>query len=97
MTIEVRIIAEPKKTCANCRACCCRLEVRLTTDTGVPEHLIDTDSWGGQIMAHLDDGWCAALDRGTMMCKIYDNRPLLCREFQMGEDECLTERAEHYI
>jgi len=67
----------------------------LITDTGVPEHYIDTDPWGGRVMARLDDGWCAALNRDTLMCKIYDNRPLLCREFEMGGDECVMERKNN--
>jgi len=37
-------------------------------------------------------GWCAALDRDTMMCTIYERRPLICREFEMGAPECLEER-----
>ncbi|MET0379090.1 MAG: YkgJ family cysteine cluster protein [Spongiibacteraceae bacterium] len=95
MTIEVATLTEPKKTCANCQACCCRLEVMLITDTGVPERYIDTDEWGGQVMARLDDGWCAALDRTTLLCKIYENRPDICRAFEMGESECIAERKEH--
>ncbi|ACQ93018.1 protein of unknown function UPF0153 [Tolumonas auensis DSM 9187] len=95
MTIEVKVLDEPKITCANCEACCCRLEVMLITDTGVPEHYIAIDPWGGQVMARLDDGWCAALDRDTLMCTIYDHRPLICREFEMGADECITERKEY--
>jgi Fe-S-cluster containining protein len=43
-------------------------------------------------MARLNDGWCAALDRHTMMCSIYEKRPLICREFEMGGYECLSER-----
>ncbi len=78
--------------CSNCQACCCRLEVMLITDTGVPNRFIETDDWGGQVMARLEDGWCAALDRETLSCTIYDVRPLICREFAMGEDECITER-----
>lgn len=92
---EVSILPQPQKTCANCQACCCRLEVMLITDTGVPEHYIDIDAWGGQIMARLDDGWCVALDRKTLLCTIYENRPLICREFAMGESECIAERKEH--
>ena len=65
----------------------------LTTDTGVPVHFIETDRWGGQRMARLDDGWCSALDRNTMMCMIYEQRPLVCREFEMGAYECLAERT----
>lgn len=42
-------------------------------------------------MSRLDDGWCSALDRSTMMCRIYNNRPLICREFEMGARECQIE------
>jgi len=83
---------ESAVTCSTCAACCCQLEVMLITDTGVPERFIDTDDWGGEVMLRLDDGWCAALDRNTMMCTIYDRRPLICREFEMGSPECITER-----
>lgn len=69
----------------------------LITDTGVPDRYIDIDAWGGQVMARLSDGWCAALDRETLMCKIYDRRPLICREFAMGESECIAERKTHLI
>ena len=67
----------------------------LVFDTGVPEHYIDTDSWGGRVMARLDDGWCAALDRESLRCTIYDNRPSICREFKVGEDDCMNERMKH--
>ena len=64
----------------------------LITDTGVPEQHIKTDRWGAETMARLADGWCSALDRSTMMCTIYDNRPWICREFEMGARECQNER-----
>jgi Fe-S-cluster containining protein len=48
-------------TCADCEACCCRLEVMLAGDDDVPAHYAATDRWGGEVMARLDDGWCAAL------------------------------------
>ncbi|MCT8986037.1 YkgJ family cysteine cluster protein [Shewanella phaeophyticola] len=79
-------------TCSNCQACCCRLEVMLITETGVPKVYIAKDNWGGEVMRRLDDGWCAALDRDTMMCSIYELRPLICREFEMAEYECESER-----
>ena len=79
-------------TCANCQACCCQLEVRIVTDTGVPFHYIEYDKWGSEVMKRSDDGWCQALDRNTLMCSIYENRPLVCREFEMASDECITER-----
>lgn len=83
---------EPSVICDTCAAKCCRLEVMLITDTGVPMRFIEEDQWGSMTMARLDDGWCAALDRETMRCSIYENRPLICREFEMGGDDCLEER-----
>lgn len=93
MTIEVVNLPDTDVTCATCQANCCRLEVMLISDTGVPEKYIAVDRWGGMTMDRLDDGWCAALDRQTMLCTIYDKRPLICREFAMGGYECLSERT----
>ncbi|TAA43702.1 YkgJ family cysteine cluster protein [Corallincola spongiicola] len=92
MTIKIKNIAEPEITCANCQACCCRLEVMLITDTGVPAEHISVDQFGSETMLRLADGWCSALDRETLMCTIYDNRPWICREFEMGSYECRNER-----
>ena len=86
---------DQKITCANCQACCCRLEVIIISDTGVPNEHIKTDRWGGEVMARLDDGWCSALDRDTFLCTIYPNRPWVCREVEAGSYECITERSEH--
>jgi uncharacterized protein len=80
--------------CSNCPAACCRLEVMLISDTGVPDRFIATDQWGSQTMRRLDDGWCAALDRNTMRCTIYDRRPEICRDFAMGGQECLETRGK---
>lgn len=43
-------------------------------------------------MLRLDDGWCAALDRNTLQCTIYNIRPTICRELEMGGEECLDIR-----
>jgi Fe-S-cluster containining protein len=92
-TIELVNLPSEDITCSTCKANCCQLEVMLITDTGVPEKFIAVDEWGGMTMARLDDGWCAALDRETMMCSIYELRPWICREFEMGGYECLAERT----
>jgi len=78
--------------CETCEACCCRLEVILSDERGIPPRLTEVDRWGGLVMRRLDDGWCAALDRNTMRCTIYAFRPEPCREFQTGSPECLEER-----
>jgi len=93
MKIDAINLPDADVTCATCRANCCRLEVMLITDTGVPDKYVAVDEWGGMTMARLDDGWCAALDRETMLCGIYEKRPSICREFEMGGYECLEERA----
>ncbi|RLA07546.1 MAG: YkgJ family cysteine cluster protein [Gammaproteobacteria bacterium] len=85
-------MSEKSISCSRCDACCCRLEVMLISDTGVPTYLVETTQWGGQVMARLDDDWCAALDRNTMLCSIYEKRPQICRDFEMGSFECVTER-----
>lgn len=65
----------------------------LISDTGVPPHLVHTDDWGGMTMARLEDGWCAALDRATLRCLIYERRPYVCRALEMGGPECIAERV----
>ena len=90
---EAATLPDTAASCSGCEACCCRLEVLLITDTGVPDRYIEVDRWDGMRMARLDDGWCSALDRTTMLCLIYEQRPWICRELEMGGDECLAERV----
>jgi len=90
--IPHRQLSDNRLSCSTCAACCCRLEVMLISDTGVPQRFIDVDAWGGQVMRRLDDGWCAALDRDSMRCTIYARRPLICREFELGSEDCQDER-----
>ena len=80
-------------TCASCKANCCRLEVMLLGDDDISPDLTEVDRWGGRIMARRKDGWCAALDRFTMLCGIYEHRPTVCRDYQLGGSDCITERA----
>jgi len=93
-TIDIKYLPDPTINCTNCEACCCRLEVMILTETGVPEEHIQVDRWGAETMRQLDDGKCSALDRETNMCTIYEQRPWVCREFEMGSFECQDERAE---
>ncbi|MFT6438186.1 MAG: Fe-S-cluster containining protein [Candidatus Azotimanducaceae bacterium] len=94
MNIEVTNLPDPTVTCSTCKASCCHLEVFLITDTNVPERYIVVDEHGGETMLRLDDGWCAALDRNTNLCTIYEDRPWVCREFEMGSYECIKIRSE---
>ena len=80
-------------SCTTCKACCCRLEVMLMGEDAPPSRFVETDRWGGQVMARLSDGLCAALDRDTSRCTIYARRPTVCRDFDMGGDDCVAERS----
>lgn len=64
----------------------------LFGDTEVPARFVTTNEQGGTSLVRLEDGWCAALDRRTMSCSIYPRRPWICREFELGGDECLEAR-----
>ena len=94
MNIDLQNLIDPTISCSSCKAACCKLEVMLITDTGVPRVYIRVERWGAETMARLDDGWCSALDRSTMLCRIYDQRPWICREFEMGAHECQSERLK---
>jgi len=96
------MVTEPKATdagdgtaitCASCKACCCRLEVMIMGEDDVPLEFTEVDRWGGRVMARLDDGWCAALDRDTMLCGVYDRRPAVCRDYPVGGSDCIVERS----
>src|SRR5690554_5715859 len=91
--ITIKKQAKESVSCATCQACCCRLEVMLISDTGVPAEHIAVDQWGAETMLRLADGWCSAVDRETFLCTIYANRPWICREFQMGSEECREQRV----
>jgi Fe-S-cluster containining protein len=66
----------------------------LMGEDDIPVQLTETDAGGGTVMARLEDGWCAALDRKTMLCSIYERRPAVCRDFELGDHDCLAERSK---
>ena len=67
----------------------------LFNDNQIPDKLTTTNLRGDRSMLRLADGWCVALDRKTMRCRIYKQRPWICREFAMGEYDCLEARATY--
>ena len=58
----------------------------------VPPEMTQLDAWGGHIMARFADGWCAALERDTMLCGIYERRPTICRDYLVSGSECIEAR-----
>ena len=84
--------ATPSPLCSRCEAVCCRLTVVLMPDDDVPEELVLRADDAPDTMRRGEDGWCLAVDRDTMRCGIYADRPQVCRDFAMGGDYCLSER-----
>jgi Fe-S-cluster containining protein len=78
--------------CSNCFAICCQLDVMLIDDNDVPDYLIAIDERGQTTMAKAESGWCAAMDPNTNLCTIYHQRPGVCRDYDMGGQECVDER-----
>jgi Fe-S-cluster containining protein len=90
--ITTAVDVDSSALCGRCDAICCRLTVVLTVDDHVPTELIATQRSGPDQLRKSDDGWCAALDRRSMRCGIYDQRPQTCRRFFMSGPYCLSER-----
>lgn len=66
-----------------CQTFCCRLLVRLDPD----ERKADN----GNEMAHdfvekSPDGYCVNLDRETHLCRIWEERPRVCRGYDCNSD-----------
>ncbi len=95
--------------CQACGACCIHAgDVPVeASDDPVPRHLtrsvrgrIGFGSWeaerGTRVMARRACNSCAALSQsgGRNVCRIYDSRPSVCREFEAGSSECLEARKK---
>jgi Fe-S-cluster containining protein len=93
--------------CQKCGACCTHAgDVSVyQTDTGIPKHLtrsvrgrVGYGSWeaeqGTRVMAKNDCDTCSALksNKDGYTCRIYENRPAVCREFPAGSEECFAAR-----
>ncbi len=96
MNTQNNLAGTPVTSCTTCMACCCKLEVMLMAGDEIPPELTEQDRWDGWVMMRLDDGWCTALDRSTMLCKIYQHRPMVCREYQEGDSDCLEQRLHFF-
>ena len=91
----------PTSPCQSCGACCAysRNWPRFTVEDDaeialIPGYLIDDTGSGMRCTGNR----CAALVGKIGVetaCGIYDFRPVVCRECQPGDEECLTARRHH--
>ncbi|MEK7439019.1 MAG: YkgJ family cysteine cluster protein [Pseudomonadota bacterium] len=82
--------------CLACGACCAYSEswpvfIGDGDAAGIPDELIDIEH--GRMLCHGNR--CSALlgdIGGRAHCGVYVNRPLVCREFQSGSEDCIMVR-----
>ena len=86
-------LVDPKVSCSDCAAVCCRLTVAIMPADTTPQSLLTRTDTGLLVMARGAGGWCIALNHKTMTCGIYSQRPESCRRFTMGSGYCRSERA----
>ena len=78
--------------CASCGACCHRGHafVELHPDDPTPRDRAVLRE--GHTVLPRPDGACVYLTADPWRCAIYDQRPLICRHYEVGGDACLTAR-----
>jgi Fe-S-cluster containining protein len=101
-TVEesVAVAASPAAfDCQSCGACCSGLGVDVSWQDDVPPEMVKYDTLFGPVMRERKRR-CIAL-KGTIgcsvSCRIYERRPVVCRDFEPGSDLCLRMRREHGI
>ena len=84
--------------CLSCGGCCAWSEtwpvlIGERDGAGIADDLIDVENERMQSYGHR----CAALEGEIgrhVACGVYADRPLVCREFQAGSEDCLMVRRE---
>lgn len=68
-----------------CRAACCTLTFALTRDE-VSKGNIKHNQERPFFISRNTDGYCTHLDRSSMECTVWNDRPLRCRRYDCRED-----------
>jgi hypothetical protein len=69
----------------NCRARCCTLTFALTKEEA-QRGTFCHDPAHPFFIAHEADGYCPHLDRATLQCQVWEQRPLRCRRYDCQGD-----------
>jgi hypothetical protein len=89
---------EAELDCRRCAACCRHAYQSVTVPPGDPvleahpELIVRCESW---VEIARDGDRCAALEGGgaeAFACRIYEERPRPCAEFELGGEHCATAR-----
>ena len=69
-----------------CGTFCCKLLVRIEPEEA---RRIYPDQPDRRFMEKGPDGFCEFLDRDTCLCRIWEQRPDICRAYDCNSDELL--------
>jgi hypothetical protein len=69
-----------------CRAKCCTYHFALTKDE-VRRGIIKHDPKRPFFIARDEDGYCPHLNRTTLRCRVWQDRPLRCRRYDCTESD----------
>jgi Fe-S-cluster containining protein len=69
-----------------CHAVCCKLNFALTAEE-VDAGQVRFDVGFPYMIRHDADGWCTHNDRSTGFCKVYADRPGICRHYSCANDD----------
>lgn len=69
-----------------CHAVCCKLGFALTAEE-VDEGQVRFDVGFPYMIRHDADGYCTHNDRSTGFCKVYADRPGICRHYSCANDD----------
>jgi len=78
-----------------CHACgaCCRDNVPVEDADAVPASMTMEIAGQRWMRPHAVAPWCGALDLETRRCTIYEQRPRVCREFEVNGPRCAIARS----
>jgi Fe-S-cluster containining protein len=68
-----------------CKAVCCRLRFALTVEE-IESGPVKWDLGRPYFNRHGPNGYCHQADAETLACSIYDERPLVCRQYSCAGD-----------
>ena len=68
-----------------CRAKCCTVQFALTKEEAKKGHIKYNQS-RPFFIARDSDGYCPHLERSSLRCKVWSDRPLRCRRYECKDD-----------
>jgi len=79
-------VVDCRERLSECRARCCTYHFALTKEE-VEGGRIRHNPKRPFFIARERDGYCPHLDRRTLLCRVWDDRPLRCRRYDCRRDD----------